>query len=58
VEEGSLARFERAHAIAIACKKLREGAWTTPFRMPAVFTCPPAGHCTGAAREVRSAAGL
>ena len=22
------------HALAIACKKIREGAWSTPFRMP------------------------
>lgn len=34
VEEGSLARFEPRHAFAIACKKIREGAWSTPFRMP------------------------
>jgi hypothetical protein len=52
VEEGSLARVERTHAIAIACKKLREGAWKTPFRMPFNPECPPAG------REIRSAAGL
>jgi hypothetical protein len=64
VEEGSLARFERAHAIAIACKKLREGAWTTPFRMPLAARGNPAidrlsaVHCAGAAREVRGAAGL
>jgi hypothetical protein len=34
VEEGALARFEPAHALSIACKKIREGAWSTPFRMP------------------------
>jgi hypothetical protein len=34
VEEGALARFEPTHALAIACKKIREGAWSTPFRMP------------------------
>ena len=34
VEEGALARFHTAHALAIACKKIREGAWSTPFRMP------------------------
>jgi hypothetical protein len=34
VEEGAVARFETAHALAIACKKIREGAWSTPFRMP------------------------
>jgi hypothetical protein len=35
VEEGALAKFEAAHALSIACKKIREGAWSTPFRMPA-----------------------
>ena len=34
VEEGALARFDRAHALSIACKKIREGVWATPFRMP------------------------
>ena len=34
VEEGSLARFEARHGIAIACKKVREGAWATPYGMP------------------------
>jgi hypothetical protein len=34
VEEGALAKFEAAHALSIACKKIREGAWSTPFRMP------------------------
>lgn len=34
VEEGALSRFEVAHATAIACKKIREGGWSTPFRMP------------------------
>jgi DNA-binding MarR family transcriptional regulator len=34
VEEGSLAKFDRPHAISIACKKIREGGWSTPFRMP------------------------
>jgi hypothetical protein len=38
VEEGALARFEPAHALAIACKKIREGAWSTPFRMPVDWT--------------------
>jgi hypothetical protein len=52
VEEGSLARFERAHAIAIACKKLREGAWKTPFSMP------PEVSSQRAALVLRSGAGL
>ena len=34
VEEGSLTRLDRAHALSIACKKIREGLWTTPYRMP------------------------
>ena len=34
VEEGALAKFEAAHALSIACKKIREGVWSTPFRMP------------------------
>ncbi len=38
VEEGSLAKFDRAHALSIACKKIREGGWSTPFRMPVDWT--------------------
>jgi hypothetical protein len=34
VEEGALRRFEVAHAINIAAKKLRAGEWTRPNRMP------------------------
>jgi len=34
IEEGSLKRFPPAHAIHIALKKIREGAWTRPNRMP------------------------
>src|ERR1039458_5810501 len=34
IEEGSLKRFTPVHAIHIALKKLREGAWTRPNRMP------------------------
>lgn len=51
VEEGALAKFEPGHALAIACKKIREGAWATPYRMPANWrgkhalpeTCSAAG---------------
>jgi hypothetical protein len=51
VEEGALAKFEAGHALAIACKKIREGAWSRPFRMPADWgwkralpeTCSAAG---------------
>lgn len=34
IEEGSLQRFTPVHAIHIALKKIREGAWTRPNRMP------------------------
>ena len=34
VEEGALRRFEAAKAVNIALKKIREGAWTRPNRMP------------------------
>ena len=34
VEEGALQRFAVPHAVNIALKKVREGAWTQPNRMP------------------------
>jgi hypothetical protein len=34
IEEGSLVRFSPLHALHIALKKIREGAWTRPHRMP------------------------
>ena len=34
VEEGALRRFETPLAVNIALKKIREGAWTRPNRMP------------------------
>lgn len=34
VEEGALRRFEPSLAVNIALKKLREGAWTRPNRLP------------------------
>jgi hypothetical protein len=34
IEEGSLRRFQSLHAMRIALKKIREGAWTRPNRMP------------------------
>jgi hypothetical protein len=34
VEEGALGRFEMPHAVNIALKKIGEGAWTRPHRMP------------------------
>ena len=43
LEQGSLARFEHQHAVAIACKKVREGQWSTPFGMPAGWNVRSAG---------------
>lgn len=34
VEAGSLRRFDTRHALHIALKKIREGLWTRPNRMP------------------------
>jgi len=34
IEQGSLQRFSPLHALHIALKKIREGAWTRPNRMP------------------------
>ena len=34
IEEGSLRRFQSLHAMRIALKKIREGVWTRPNRMP------------------------
>ena len=34
VEEGALLKFSALHAIHIALKKVREGSWTRPHRMP------------------------
>lgn len=34
VEEGALSRFAPLHATRIALKKIREGAWSRPNRMP------------------------
>ncbi len=34
IEEGSLKRFSPLHGLNIALKKIREGAWTRPNRMP------------------------
>jgi hypothetical protein len=40
IEEGSLRRFSPQHAIHIALKKIREGAWTRPNRMPPNWARP------------------
>jgi hypothetical protein len=34
IEEGALRRFQPLHAMRIALKKIREGVWTRPNRMP------------------------
>jgi hypothetical protein len=34
IEEGALRRFSSTHAIHIALKKIRDGEWTRPNRMP------------------------
>jgi hypothetical protein len=34
IEEGALQRFQSLHAMRIALKKIRDGLWTRPNRMP------------------------
>ena len=34
IEVGALQRFKPVHAMNIALKKIREGVWTRPHRMP------------------------
>jgi hypothetical protein len=45
IEHGSLQRFSPLHALHIALKKIREGAWSRPNRMPPnwtrAMTAPP-----------------
>jgi len=59
VEEGALRRFTTLHAVRIALKKIREGQWTRPNRMPPQWSralnqpgrvCRPTvtEHCTAA----------
>jgi hypothetical protein len=38
IESGSLSRFDTRHAVHIALKKIREGQWTRPNRMPPNWT--------------------
>ena len=50
VEVGALKRFDIRHAIHIALKKIREGRWTRPHRMPpnwvrALSTAPAPETC-------------
>ncbi len=53
IESGALKRFTPTHAIHIALKKIREGAWTRPHRMPPNWI-PTLGR--GAAAETCRAA--
>lgn len=48
VEEGALRRFEPRHALHIALKKIREGAWNRPHRMPPNWLLQ---HCSPALPE-------
>jgi len=34
IEEGALRRFQSLHAMRIALKKIRDGLWSRPNRMP------------------------
>jgi hypothetical protein len=38
IEKGALTRFDTRHALHIALKKIREGLWTRPNRMPPNWT--------------------
>jgi hypothetical protein len=40
IELGALRRFSPVHAINIALKKIREGTWTRPHRMPPNWVHP------------------
>lgn len=58
IEAGALRRFSPLHALHIALKKIREGSWTRPNRMPpnwarslsapAVSATSPHGTCSAA----------
>ena len=48
VEEGALAKFLPLHAIHIALKKVREGAWSRPHRMPPNWALNLSGRSGGA----------
>ncbi|WP_276968685.1 hypothetical protein, partial [Metallibacterium scheffleri] len=49
VEEGALVKFPALHAIHIALKKVREGAWTRPHRMPPNWALNLSQRAPGAA---------
>jgi hypothetical protein len=54
IEEGALRRFQPLHAMRIALKKIRDGLWTRPNRMPPnwarALSRPGARQCTGTAQ--------
>ena len=54
LEEGALRRFQPLHAMRIALKKIRDGLWTRPNRMPPnwarALSRPGARQCTGTAQ--------
>jgi hypothetical protein len=50
IEEGALRRFQSLHAMRIALKKIRDGLWTRPNRMPPNWT-----KHLARSRETRSA---
>jgi hypothetical protein len=53
VEQGALRRFAPLHAVRIALKKIREGLWTRPNRMP-----PSWSRELGLIHETRAAASI
>ena len=48
VEEGALTKFPQRHAVNIALKKVREGAWSRPHRMPPNWALNLSGRSGGA----------
>jgi hypothetical protein len=50
VEEGALLRFTPLHAVRIALKKIREGLWTRPNRMPPQWARPLTRPAVNASR--------
>jgi hypothetical protein len=48
IEEGALRRFELSLGLNIALKKIREGCWTRPNRMPPDWLRAPTETCSAA----------
>ena len=44
IEAGALRRFAPLHALNISLKKIREGSWTRPNRMPPNWACASSTH--------------